>query len=128
MPRAGFASDRNNLAPRVGAAWKPFGLPSTVVRGGYGLFYDVGILNLNTLPRFNPPHFSFDLVVGPRPLEDVFAAGALTFNQVNTIDPELRDAYCTSSAWACSTSFGRICWRKPPMSALAGAASRCSSI
>jgi hypothetical protein len=33
-------SDRNNFAPRVGLAWRPFG-PDTVFRAGYGIFYDV---------------------------------------------------------------------------------------
>jgi hypothetical protein len=93
VPRAGFGTDRNDFAPRLGVAWQLPGSSSTVVRGGYGLFYDVGILNLNTLPRFNPPHFSFDAVLGPRPLEDAFGVGAVTFNQINTIDPQLRDAY-----------------------------------
>ena len=32
-------SDRNNLAPRLGFAWNPDGLGGTVVRGGYGIFY-----------------------------------------------------------------------------------------
>jgi hypothetical protein len=93
IPRAGFAADRNNIAPRLGLAWKPFGRSDTSVRGGYGMFYDVGILNLNTLPRYNPPQFSFDLVVGPRPLENAFASETIAFNQVNTIDPAFREAY-----------------------------------
>lgn len=44
---AGFPSrtlvrtDRNNLAPRIGLAYRPFGGASTVVRGGYGLYYDI---------------------------------------------------------------------------------------
>jgi hypothetical protein len=33
-------TDTNNIAPRFGLAWRPFG-PNTVFRMGYGIFYDV---------------------------------------------------------------------------------------
>jgi hypothetical protein len=33
--------DRNNFAPRIGVAWKPFG-SKTVVRAGYGINYNLG--------------------------------------------------------------------------------------
>ena len=32
--------DLNNFAPRFGFAFKPFKNPGTVIRGGYGIFYD----------------------------------------------------------------------------------------
>jgi len=34
-------TDRNNIAPRLGFAYRPFGGTRTVVRGGYGLYYDL---------------------------------------------------------------------------------------
>jgi Carboxypeptidase regulatory-like domain/TonB dependent receptor len=40
----GIPRDYNNVAPRIGFAWDPKGDGKTVVRAGYGLFYDHPLL------------------------------------------------------------------------------------
>jgi hypothetical protein len=40
LPLNYFTPDRNNFGPRVGIAWRPFSNDRTVIRGGYGIFYN----------------------------------------------------------------------------------------
>jgi hypothetical protein len=42
--REGIPRDYNNFAPRFGLAWDPTGSGKTVIRAGYGLFYDHPLL------------------------------------------------------------------------------------
>lgn len=54
-------TDRNNLAPRFGIAYTP--LKNTVLRAGYGIFYNVLETSFIGLTRFNPPTLrTFDAV------------------------------------------------------------------
>jgi hypothetical protein len=61
MPRSGYESDRNNIAPRLGVAWSPGGRSDTVVRGGYGIYYDQSALAPGEGLYFSAPHFDLNL-------------------------------------------------------------------
>ena len=50
-----YHSDKNNFAPRIGFAWDVSGDSKTVVRSGYGIFYD----------SLNPTQFIFQSVNPP---------------------------------------------------------------
>jgi hypothetical protein len=45
------ARDNNNLAPRLGFAWDVRGDSRTVIRGGFGMYYDTTIDNLRLFER-----------------------------------------------------------------------------
>lgn len=60
MPRGGSEPDRNNFAPRLGVAWRP-GRGRTVVRAGYGVYYDQSALATGEGLYFNAPYFNFNL-------------------------------------------------------------------
>jgi hypothetical protein len=50
-----YDPDHNNFAPRVGLAWDLFGHGKTVLRSGYGLFYETIIGNIPGNVMLNPP-------------------------------------------------------------------------
>lgn len=55
VPRSGFEADKNNFAPRAGFAWSID--EGTVVRGGYGVYYDQSPLAPAEALYFNSPFF-----------------------------------------------------------------------
>ena len=93
IPRGRYFADKNNVAPRIGVAWTPLGSSRTVVRAGYGLYLDSGILNANVLSHFNPPYFSLDLVLGPQSLTDAFSGTNLPISFAAGVAEDTRDGY-----------------------------------
>jgi carboxypeptidase family protein/TonB-dependent receptor-like protein len=69
MPRGGFEPDRNNIAPRAGFAWTLDPTGKTVLRGGYGIYYNQGALATSEGLYFNPPYFNLSVFLqGQGPL------------------------------------------------------------
>ncbi len=62
MPRGGYERDLNNIAPRLGIAWSPDG-DRTVLRGGYGIYYNQGALATGEGLYFSEPYFDFNLYI-----------------------------------------------------------------
>jgi hypothetical protein len=61
MPRGGYDADGNNLAPRGGFAWTLDEAAQTVLRGGYGIYYNQGALATSEGLFFNPPYFNLSV-------------------------------------------------------------------
>ena len=98
-----YNSDWNNFSPRIGVAWDVGGKGKTVVRAGWGLFYDafsqdffVGQLPFNTFnpgPAYNPIGssavlFSFSTI--PVIQNNVPIFTDYLDSDVFTVDPKLR--------------------------------------
>jgi hypothetical protein len=61
-----YETDKNNFQPRVGLSWDPQGAGRTIVRGGWGLYYDqplVGIFEQNAF--VNPPFANSVTILNP---------------------------------------------------------------
>lgn len=97
VPRAGYAADKNNFGPRLGLAWTV--TPNTVVRGGYGVYYDQSPMSYGEGLYFNAPYFNLNLYFPlqqlPLLVNDPFPANfpvALP-QSANAFQRDLRTAY-----------------------------------
>jgi hypothetical protein len=61
IPRSGYEADKNNFAPRLGFAYALNESGTTVLRGGYGVYYDQPALAPGEGLYFNAPYFDFNL-------------------------------------------------------------------
>ncbi|MDW8355748.1 MAG: carboxypeptidase regulatory-like domain-containing protein [Bryobacterales bacterium] len=63
--------DKNNFAPRIGLAWRPFG-ENTVIRAGFGVYYDNVNLNELQFTRLVAPFYGIFTLVGDARTPNVF--------------------------------------------------------
>jgi hypothetical protein len=110
-------TDKNNVSPRLGLAWKPALLKGAVLRAGAGLYYSnvpwvlaansvqgppAGVGQTFSNPQSNPlPAYVLGVnIFSPRPsapLTDTYAAGLPPGTTVQAIDPNFRTA--STSHW-----------------------------
>src|SRR6202167_3439718 len=95
VPRATYNPTRTDFAPRIGVAWRPMKSERWVVRSAYGIFYDVGIFNINVFPRFNPPFYDLAYYAnsGSDTIQNILSQPANAVVEPNMIARNFRDAY-----------------------------------
>lgn len=81
LPASLVRPDRNNFAPRIGFAWKPFS--RTVVRVGYGINYNTGaytgiVQQLAFQPPFSTASTNIEAATGDLTLQNGFPAVSST--------------------------------------------------
>lgn len=92
-------ADRNNFAPRIGVAYRPWG-SRTVLRAGYGIFFDVAPRNPNhggipfviNEPSYTNPMDAPDVIL-PRVFPATGPGGPSTVGIPAAINPDLRIPY-----------------------------------
>jgi hypothetical protein len=62
-----YGTDKNNIQPRVGVTWDMFSNGRTIMRGGYGVYYDQVLTGIFLQNAFvNPPYVANPLILNPQ--------------------------------------------------------------
>jgi hypothetical protein len=92
--------DRNNWAPRASVAWDPFGKGRSVVRAGYGIYYNTTVAQtFNTFLRGNGREVRNVTITGTqagapaftRGAVPTFGGGTVQISNLNVFAPDFQD-------------------------------------
>ena len=102
LPNSLLRGDANNLAPRVGIAYRPWSQHTLVFRTGYGIFYDGNIYSRMFANMASQPPFAeaATLITSPSQmltLQNGFpAVGPNILKNTYAVDPNFRTPYAQS--------------------------------
>jgi hypothetical protein len=97
-PASLIQPDRNGFEPRLGIAWRPLAGSSTVIRAGYGIYYDTSVYQTIAAQMGQQPPLSNTLSVSNTPenpltLANGFVAPAGATRNTFAVDPNFRVGY-----------------------------------
>ncbi|MGO4882760.1 MAG: carboxypeptidase regulatory-like domain-containing protein [Bryobacteraceae bacterium] len=90
--------DKRGIEPRVGLAWRPISGSSTVIRAGYGIYYDTSVYQTIAVQMAQQPPLSKTLSVENSPSDPLTLANGFNASPAITpntfaIDPRFRPGY-----------------------------------
>ena len=99
VPNTLVRPDRNNISPRLGMAWRPSTKHSTLVRAGFGVYYNTSIYNNIANSMAQQPPFAQTLstsssLANPLNIQTGFlGATSQTIHNTFSIDPNYKVGY-----------------------------------